>query len=196
MARLVTQHLADVGERVAVVLFHVVDGGAPVPGFHVFRLDLDDGAEQLEGEIEILGFDRVLHARHQEHRGVAARVAPQRPDALLDRLGGDVVGRHLKRAEQEIEIARGIAARDMRQFLRRQHQVARRRQGGAGRLRSWPRSNPRSKRRQTDWRGIADAWGKLNVFAGHGQYVAAPATPGEAIFTLNCSGLVAPAAAV
>ena len=132
VARLAAQHLVDIGKRATVILFHVVDGSAPVPGFHVFRLDLDDGAEQLEREVEILGLDRVLHARHQEHRGVAARVGPQRPDALLDRLGGDVVGRNFKRPEQKIEIARGVAARHMRQFFRRQHLVARRRQGGRG----------------------------------------------------------------
>ena len=60
-----------------------------------------------------------LHARHQQRGGIAARGGPQRPDALLDRLGGDFVGRGLKRSEQEIEIVRGIAALDMRQFFRR-----------------------------------------------------------------------------
>ena len=52
MARLAAQHLANVGERAAVVFFHVIDGGASVPSFHVFRFDLDDGVEQLDREIE------------------------------------------------------------------------------------------------------------------------------------------------
>src|SRR5664279_4915493 len=111
--------LATVGERMAVVFFHVVDGGAPVPGFHVFRLDLDDGVKQRDREIDILCLGRGLHARHQQRDGVAARGGPQRPDAFLDRLGGYVVGRDLERPEKEIEIVRGVAVLDMRQLFRR-----------------------------------------------------------------------------
>ena len=39
-----------------------MDGGAAVPGLDVVRLDLDDGVEQLDGEIEVLAVDRGLDA--------------------------------------------------------------------------------------------------------------------------------------
>src|SRR6185503_18307105 len=48
VARLALQDLADVGERAAEILLQVMDGGAPVPGFHVVRLDGDNGVEQLK----------------------------------------------------------------------------------------------------------------------------------------------------
>src|ERR1700682_62785 len=44
VARLERQHLADVGERMAVIVFQIVEGGALVPGFDVFRVDGDDSA--------------------------------------------------------------------------------------------------------------------------------------------------------
>ncbi len=47
MARLERQNLADVGERVAVIVFQIIDGGALVPGFDVFRIDGDDGAQEF-----------------------------------------------------------------------------------------------------------------------------------------------------
>src|SRR6185437_9159741 len=62
VARLAAQYFANVAERTAVILFHIVDGGAPVPGFDIFRFDLDDAVEQLDREIEILLLDRGLHA--------------------------------------------------------------------------------------------------------------------------------------
>src|SRR6202140_4679238 len=48
VARLERQHLADVGERMAVIVFQVIDRGALVPGFDVFRVDGDDGAQELQ----------------------------------------------------------------------------------------------------------------------------------------------------
>ena len=53
MARLARQHLADVGERPAVIFVHEVERGAPVPGLDIVGLELDDGVEQLDREIEI-----------------------------------------------------------------------------------------------------------------------------------------------
>ena len=48
VARLERQHLADVGKRVAVIVFQIVDGGALVPGFEVFRVDGDDGSRRTQ----------------------------------------------------------------------------------------------------------------------------------------------------
>ena len=138
MARLPAQHFANVGERVAIVLFHVVDGGAPVPGFHVFRFDFDDRVEQLDREIDVVLLHRGLCARHQQRRGIAGGGGPQRPDALLDRLGGDLVGRGLEGPEQEIEIMRSIAALDVRQLFRR-HAPIRPAQRRQARHKPWPK---------------------------------------------------------
>ena len=60
MARLAHQHLANVGERVAVILLQVVDRGAPVPGFRIVGLELDDRVEQLDREVVILLVGRRL----------------------------------------------------------------------------------------------------------------------------------------
>src|SRR5215510_936599 len=72
VARLARQHLADVVEGAAVVLLHEIDGGAPVPRFDIVRLDLDHGVEQLDREVELLGVEGALHARHEEVGGIAA----------------------------------------------------------------------------------------------------------------------------
>src|SRR5580704_835670 len=47
VARLERQHLADVGERMAVIVFQIIDGGALIPGFDVFRVDGNDGAQEF-----------------------------------------------------------------------------------------------------------------------------------------------------
>src|SRR5580704_247733 len=47
VARLERQHLADVGKRMAVIVLQIVDRGALVPGFNVFRVDGDDGAQEF-----------------------------------------------------------------------------------------------------------------------------------------------------
>src|SRR3954470_19821147 len=76
VARLADQHLADVLHRLGVFFAHVMKGGAAVPGLDVVRLDLDDGVEQLNGEVEIVGVDRRLGARHQQVGGVTAGGKP------------------------------------------------------------------------------------------------------------------------
>src|SRR5438093_10932763 len=72
MARLARQHLADIRNRAAVVLGVEVYGGAAVPGLDVVRLEIDDGAEELERNIELLLLHRGFDATHQEIAGVAA----------------------------------------------------------------------------------------------------------------------------
>src|SRR5438105_2705793 len=57
MPRFAHQHLADVFDRVGEILLHVVDGSAPVPGLDVIWPDVEDGIEQLDREIVILGVD-------------------------------------------------------------------------------------------------------------------------------------------
>src|SRR6185369_8534326 len=57
VSRLALEHLADVGDRAAVVLLHVIERGAPVPGLDVIRFDLDDRVEQLEREIGVLSVE-------------------------------------------------------------------------------------------------------------------------------------------
>src|ERR1700733_13733976 len=49
--RLLRQDLAQIGERVAVVLLEIIDGGAPVPGFDVIRLDRNHGVEKFYGKV-------------------------------------------------------------------------------------------------------------------------------------------------
>ncbi len=136
MARLALEHFADVGERTPVFLFQVIERGAPVPGLDVIRLDLDDAVEKLDRQIGLLGLDRGAHAQHQQIGRVAARDHPELPDALLDGLGGFVVGRRLQRAEQEIDILGAVAARRFRQklrlALRRLKPASRLRAGGVG----------------------------------------------------------------
>ena len=66
-----------------------------------------------------LALDRGLDPAHQQVGGVAAGSEPERPDAVLDRLGAVGVGRGLQRLEQEIEIFDAVAARRARQFARR-----------------------------------------------------------------------------
>jgi hypothetical protein len=67
--------------------------------FDVFRVDGDDGAQQLQCEIVVLVVGRGLDPGHQQIGGVTARYHPHRPDALLDRLGAVLVGRDLQRVE-------------------------------------------------------------------------------------------------
>src|SRR5215203_939154 len=90
--RLKLQHLTDVLHRLAEFLAHVANGGAPIPGLDVIRLDLDDGVEQLDGKVEIVGIDRRLGPGHEQVGGVAAGGKPERPDAVLDLLGAFGVG--------------------------------------------------------------------------------------------------------
>src|SRR5579859_588234 len=47
MARLARQHLADVGNGAGKIVIEVMDGGAPIPGLDVVRLDLDDRIEKF-----------------------------------------------------------------------------------------------------------------------------------------------------
>ncbi len=125
MARLARQHLADVGDGAAEILLRVIDGGAPVPGLDEIRLDVDDGVEQLDGEIEVLAVDRGLDPTHQQIGGIARGGEPDRPDAVLDVFGALVVGRDLERLEQAVEIFRLVAALDARQRRRRLDRLGR-----------------------------------------------------------------------
>src|SRR5215510_16533093 len=84
VARLARQHLADIRNRAAIVLGVEEDRGAAVPGLDVVRLEVDDGAKELERNIELLLLHRGLDATHQEIAGVAALGEPERPDAVLD----------------------------------------------------------------------------------------------------------------
>src|SRR5450631_3517899 len=58
MARLPGQHLAEIGERIGVVLLQEIDGGAAIPGLGVLRLDLDDGIEEFQRQAVIVVVDR------------------------------------------------------------------------------------------------------------------------------------------
>ena len=71
MARLARQYLVDIGDLAAELLLHVVDGGPAIPRFQIVRLHVDDGVEQLEGEIVILAVGRGAHATHQQVGGIA-----------------------------------------------------------------------------------------------------------------------------
>ena len=115
MARLACQHFVDIRERVAEILFRVIDGGAAVPGLDEVRLDIDDGVEELDREIEVLAVDRHLGPAHQQIGGIAAGREPDRPDAVLDVLRAFVVGRDFERLEQPVEILRPIAMLGARQ---------------------------------------------------------------------------------
>jgi hypothetical protein len=127
--------MADIRHGARIVLLHVVERGAPVPGFDVIGPDLDDGVEQLERQLNVLPVDRLLHPRHQEIGGVAAGGEPLRPDAVLDVLGAGGVGRDLQCFEQEVEAAHAVAAH-FGQILRRLDRLdpLPRRSGRTGRL--------------------------------------------------------------
>jgi hypothetical protein len=60
---------------------------------------------------------------------LAVSLPEKRPDAIFDLLGAVGVGSGLERAEQEIEIARAVAALGLRQVLGRLHRL----DGAAGR---------------------------------------------------------------
>ena len=100
----------------AVIVFQIVDGGAPVPAFDVVGLDLDDGVEKLQRQIVILGIGRRLGAGHEQIAGVAAGDQPQRPDALLDGFGAGLVGRDLQRREQGVEIVDRVVMFHLREI--------------------------------------------------------------------------------
>src|SRR3954452_3288963 len=123
VARLKDQHLADILHRPSILLAHVVQRGAAVPGLDVVGLDLHQGIEQLDGEVEVFGVDRRFGPRHEQIGGVTAGGEPERPDAVLDLLAAFSIGRGLQGAEQEIEIARAVAALRTRQILRRLHRL-------------------------------------------------------------------------
>ena len=80
MARLATQHLANVGERVAVVLLQKIHSGAPVPSFRVTRPQLDHRIEKLDGKLEVLLLGRRLDPADEKIAGVAAGWHPLRPN--------------------------------------------------------------------------------------------------------------------
>ena len=54
MTGLPDQHLADVGERAGIVVLHVVERGAPVPGLDVVGPELDDRIQQLDRDVDLL----------------------------------------------------------------------------------------------------------------------------------------------
>ncbi len=97
------------------------NGGAPVPGLHVVRPQLDDRGQKLDGQIEVLRLHGGLHAAHQEVCRIAAGGKPQRPDAIFHRLGAGVVGSGFQRLEQKIEVAHAVAALRLGQIIRRLH---------------------------------------------------------------------------
>jgi len=75
MAGLAAQHLTDVLHRLAELLAHVMNGGAAVPGLDIVRLELDDGVEELKGEVELVGVGRGLTRP-------ISRLAVSLPDAI------------------------------------------------------------------------------------------------------------------
>jgi hypothetical protein len=115
---LARQHLVNVGKCPAEILLGVVDGGAPVPGLDEIRPDVDDGVEQLDRKVQILAVDRGLHATHQQIGGIAGRAEPDRPDTVFDVFRAFVIGRHLERLEQPVEILGFVAALRSRQRAR------------------------------------------------------------------------------
>src|ERR1700677_4743583 len=48
MPRFAQQHFTDIGDRMPVILHQIVDRGPPIPGFHIVRLERNDGVEQLD----------------------------------------------------------------------------------------------------------------------------------------------------
>ena len=101
-----------------VVVLQIIQRRAPVPGLDIIGTQLDHGIEQLQRDVHLLGVHRGLGAHHQQRRGVARGLQPQRPDPRLDMLGAGLIGRGLQRAEQEIQSARAVGA-DLRQLARR-----------------------------------------------------------------------------
>jgi hypothetical protein len=122
MPGLADQDLADVIQRTGVVVLQVIQRGAPVPCLDIIGAQLDDGIQELQRYIDLLGVHRRLGARHQERRGVARGFHPQRPDPRLDMLGAGLVRRGLERAEQEIQPAGAVGA-DLRKLARRFRQL-------------------------------------------------------------------------
>ena len=119
MARLPRQDFTNVGDRVGEILLHVIDGGAPVPGFDVIGPDVDNGVEELDGKIEVLAVDRGLDPAHQQRGGVAAGREPERPDPVLYIFCTFVARRDLKRLEQLVEVLPRIALLRTRKISRR-----------------------------------------------------------------------------
>src|SRR5215208_1617459 len=72
MTRLARQNLADIDDRAVEVLFQEIDGRAPIPGFGIVGLYLDDGVEQPEGKVKVAALERRLDAAHQQVGGIAA----------------------------------------------------------------------------------------------------------------------------
>src|SRR5262245_17420495 len=119
VTRLTHQHLADIRNRAAVVLGVEEDRGAAVPSLDIVRLEVDDGAEELERDIELLLLHRGLDPTHQEIAGVAASGEPERPDAVLDVFGAFIGRRDLERLEELVDVDLGVAGLRLRQIGRR-----------------------------------------------------------------------------
>src|SRR5262249_8968743 len=75
--RLARQHLLDIGKRAAVLLLHEVERGATIPGLDVIGLDLDDGVEKPDGEVDVLCLDRGFDAGHEQVCGIAPGCKPK-----------------------------------------------------------------------------------------------------------------------
>ncbi len=71
VARLTGQHLVDVGDGAREVLPQIEDGGAPVPRLQVIRPEIDDGVEQLDGEVVVLALGGGPHTAHQQIGSIA-----------------------------------------------------------------------------------------------------------------------------
>ena len=103
MARLEIERALDVEHRGAEVAHQIVQGGALVPALGEVGRLLDHPIEALEG-------DRGTGLRHRQHALLqqqvdlrVARLAPDPPDALLDRLGLAVARGALQPREQAVE---------------------------------------------------------------------------------------------
>src|SRR5947209_1893905 len=104
VARLPRQHFAYIRQRPGKILFGEIDAGAPVPGFGEFRLDVYDGVKELDREIVLLRVDRGLDAAHQDVRGIARGIEPDRPDSVLEIFGAFFVGRELECLEKTVDL--------------------------------------------------------------------------------------------
>ena len=71
MTRLARQNLADVGQRPAKFFLGVVCSGAAISSFGEVGLDIDNGVEKLDREIEILRLDGGLDPTQQQVGSVA-----------------------------------------------------------------------------------------------------------------------------